>query len=504
MKKRIIEAAGSNVLVLFVRICITLVMTPVVLKAMGNHDFGIWEIVSAVIGYMGLLDLGMKPAITRYAAKYNGEKNQRRLYELFATSCVFMFVVGFILCAAFFAWALLGADMLSETEGREDRYVYFLIIIACQLLITFPGYVAQCFIFGFQKHMLNNLIIIITLVFGALIIYNKVDQGNALLLVALVSTVSMFIRYTILFIIVAFNRDIAVRFTIGNISTQMFTKLIQYGGKSFVQGVGKVVEGRSSPILIGMLLNPASVPFYAIPASLANYIQTIGWALSGIFFPLFSDLYAQKRADKVRQVYLDYSRYILGMILPLALCVYLFGSDFISLWVGEEYIKNGQLLLGLLVIYFFLPLLDPLGSHLLMANNRHGFLAILFPVVAMVNIVLSILFINIYGIVGAAMGALAPICISVPLLLRYVCRETGVSLYDYIRSCVFPVVLACLILYFVIYGIFSVTNIESYFDLFIQGGAVVLIYGMLFFSMVLTPYERNKIITLMRERYLSI
>ena len=67
--KRILINTGSNVLVVFVKLVITLIMTPVLVHNLGNYDYGIWEIIIAVIGYMGLLDIGMKPAIARFAAK---------------------------------------------------------------------------------------------------------------------------------------------------------------------------------------------------------------------------------------------------------------------------------------------------------------------------------------------------------------------------------------------------------------------------------------------------
>ena len=121
MRNKILENSGSNLLVLVVRVLITLVMTPIMLRAMGNHDYGIWEMVAAIIGYMGLLDLGMKPAITRYAAKYRGEDNKQKLFELFATSLVFMGVVGLVLCGAFAIWAATGADVLAETGNAKNQ-----------------------------------------------------------------------------------------------------------------------------------------------------------------------------------------------------------------------------------------------------------------------------------------------------------------------------------------------------------------------------------------------
>ena len=376
MRKQIIENSGSNVLVLVVRVLITLVMTPLLLRSMGNHDFGIWEMVAAIIGYMGLLDLGMKPAITRYAAKYKGEENLEKLFELFATSLVFMGGIGLILCIAFAIWAATGADILSEAGSSKSHYVTFLIIIAFQLLIVFPGYVAECFVFGFQKYALNNLLILVNILAGAVIVYMFINQDNALVLVALVGTLGMLVRYVVLFFIVARRNDMAIYFRYSCSNKGMFQQLVRFGSKSFLQGIGSVVESRSSLLLVGWILGPALIPYYAIPASLARYLQTIGWAITQTFMPLFTNLLASKESEKVIDVYLTYSRYIIGLLVPLGICMCLYGVDFIRLWVGAEYIDGYESLLYVLVLYFLLPFLSPFNMQYLVAKNRHNALAI--------------------------------------------------------------------------------------------------------------------------------
>lgn len=501
MFKRIVENSGSNIAVIIVRVLITLMLTPVILRALGDYDFGIWEIVAAIIGYMGLLDLGMKPAITRYAALYNGEDSKKQLYDLFATSCLFMSAVGTVLFVIFFLWGLFGAGLLAESGESENRYVYFLIIIGCQLLITFPGYVAQCFIFGFQKYALNNIIIVCMLIIGALLIYFFIDGENALVLVAFVSTMGMVIRYTLLFIIVAKRKDMAIRFRISAASMAMFRNLMRFGYKSFIQGIGSVVEKQSAPLLIGWLLGPAYVVFYAIPASIARYLQTVGWAISETFMPLFSDLYVRKEHEKICQIYLDYSRYLLGGLIPLGVCVYLLGPDFIGLWVGPEYIADGQLLLAVLVAYFILPLINPFGPHLLIAKNRHGILAIVSPLTAAVNIIASIFFIQTYGVVGAAFGALLPVCLATPVILKYVCRELGISVIKYLKECFQPTLIPVVVLIIITNFLLSNIKIENFLDLILLGSSVLLLYVILFFYMVLNSYERKKLVKFVDSRY---
>ena len=84
-----LKNTASNVALLFLKLAITFVIAPVIVRSLGNYDYGIWEMVVAVSGYMGLLDLGFKPTISRYAAKFNAENDSTRLQILLSTSISF-------------------------------------------------------------------------------------------------------------------------------------------------------------------------------------------------------------------------------------------------------------------------------------------------------------------------------------------------------------------------------------------------------------------------------
>ena len=46
-------------------------LSPFVVHSLGNSAFGIWTILVSLVGYVGLFDLGIRAAVTRYVAKYH-------------------------------------------------------------------------------------------------------------------------------------------------------------------------------------------------------------------------------------------------------------------------------------------------------------------------------------------------------------------------------------------------------------------------------------------------
>src|SRR5882672_10468869 len=45
-------------------------VAPYVVRHLGNEQYGVWTIVLSLTGYLGLLDLGVRGAVTRYTARY--------------------------------------------------------------------------------------------------------------------------------------------------------------------------------------------------------------------------------------------------------------------------------------------------------------------------------------------------------------------------------------------------------------------------------------------------
>ena len=54
---------------------ISLVYTPVMLKYMGQNEYGLYNIASAIISYLGLLNFGFGSSYIRYYSRYKVNKD---------------------------------------------------------------------------------------------------------------------------------------------------------------------------------------------------------------------------------------------------------------------------------------------------------------------------------------------------------------------------------------------------------------------------------------------
>src|SRR5690606_17840740 len=138
--KNLFSSTASNLFKFVVAAVVTFVMTPVYVRELGNYDYGIWEMILSVIGYFGLVDLGLRPTIARFTAYFRGGKEKESSRALFTTSFVLMTMVGVLIASGLVIWSLVNPFMLAPEGGSPARYALVLQLCAVQILLACPRY----------------------------------------------------------------------------------------------------------------------------------------------------------------------------------------------------------------------------------------------------------------------------------------------------------------------------------------------------------------------------
>ncbi len=491
MIRRLLVNTGSNVLVMFNKIIVTLIMTPIYISSLGAYDYGLWEMVASVIGYMGMLDLGIRPAISRFAAHYKALDDRDNLEKVYSSVLVFMVLIGVLLLCFFTVWSLWFSNLLAPNGQSAERYSIFLLIIGLQLLIAFPGYVAESYLEGFEQYYVKNNVTMLNTIAGAIILYNYITPENGLLMLALVSALGIAIKYLFYFYLLSRPMNQAIQFKRKNFSWVKLKEIISFGLKSFVQGIASRIETASDVLIIGFFLGPAVVPFYSVPSSLAGYLRGFGWTITHAFMPLFSGMNALGKNEEMKGVYLSASRYAVGLLLPLGVGLSVIGGPFLALWLGSEFREKGEIIIYCSVAYVLLPFLVPFTSRYLTAIGKHGFLAKVAPVGALINIILSLLLVGIYGAVGVAAASVAAVLMIVPFYLVYTCNCLGISIWIYIRMVIIPCLIPPLIMGAYILSLEFYWQIDTYFKMIVTIFTAGSVWLCFFWSLTLNRNEKD-------------
>lgn len=492
MIRRLAVNTVSNVGTLFIKLAITFVMTPIFVFNLGRYDYGLWEMVGAIVGYMGILDLGIRPAISRFAARYITQEDQAELSRLYATAWFYLLGVGLFVGGFLICWGIFFPEILAEDTTDTQRYTLLMIILGAQLLFVFPAYTVESYMEAYQEYYLKNNITIFNAIAGSVIIYNFITPDNALVLVAGVNAAGITSKYMLYMAYMQYKRPF-LRAKYSYFSLSKLKELFRFSVKTLIQGLSTRVENATDSLVIGTILGPAMVPIYSIPANLANYIRMISYNLTHVFMPYFSSLSASNETEKIKRIYIFGSKLTVGCVLILAVGAVGLGEPFLHLWVGSDIASSAGPIIFLLVAFTITPLINPYCSRYLTAIDRHGIFAKWSPVVALANLVLSIALIYPLGIYGVALGSLIPGLFFQPFLLNYCCKHLGITVTHYIKGALMPMLIPTLLMSLVMVYVRYNYTISSYTVLLTAAVVASLVFCITAVLTGLTSNERKQL-----------
>jgi O-antigen/teichoic acid export membrane protein len=118
--------------VLAVNSIVGLVYTPYMLRMMGQSEFGLYSLVSSVIAYLAIFDLGFGNAIIRYTAKFRAEGKYDQQYCMFGMFIVLYSIIGIIVFILglylYFNIDVLFGDTMSVSELNTASVLVLLMV----------------------------------------------------------------------------------------------------------------------------------------------------------------------------------------------------------------------------------------------------------------------------------------------------------------------------------------------------------------------------------------
>lgn len=475
-------------------------MTPVYVRELGNYDYGVWEMIASLVGYFGLIDMGLRPTISRFTAYFRGESNSQQAHALFSTSVVLMSLVGIVIAGALFSWAWLSPDSFSPENGNPARYALVLQLIGLQVLLACPRYSMESTFEGQLQYTLKNNIIMAHTIAGAAYLYFMMPHYDPLLLLCWVN-IAQGVSKLILFALLLHRPQYGGHmFRARNFQIDLAKQMYRFGFKSFVQGIASRVETKADVIVIGSLIGPQAVVFYSIPQALSNRIRELVQVLSHVLMPAFAELHSAGQQERMIKVFMLSSRFIVGVLGLLGFGIVYLGGEFITLWMGAEYAERGKVILWLLVAYVMLGALIPLDSRYLTAVNRHGVLAKLAIVRATLNITFSLIGAGWIGVAGVALGSTLATAIVAPFVWHAVFRNLHIHWLSYAHKVLQPMLLSGAAMGLAIVAINQMGFSASWLGFLEKcalGGGVFLV---VFYTVGLSSSDRSLLLDTIRRR----
>jgi len=476
---------------IFITIVIGLVYTPIMIRLIGQTEFGLYSLVGSIAGYFSILDLGLGNAIVRYTARNRavGDREaEASMNGMFLALYSFLGILTIVLGAAFYInIENIFASSLTLQEIEKAKVMMLLLIfnLAASFMFGTFGSIIQ----AYEKFVFIKLVDIIRATLTPCITLPFLYAGYGSVLMVAVTTV---LNISCLLINVVYClRILKINIYFKGFDYSLIKEIAGYSFFIFLNVIVDKIYWNTGQFILGVVSGTALVAVYAIAMQLSTMYKMFSTAISSLLLPKVSMMVANNASnDELSQLMIKIGR-VQYIIMALILSGFvIFGQDFITLWAGPSYIDAYPIVL-IIMIPLTIPLIQNIGISILQAKNMLGFRSVVYVAIAVLNVLVSIPLAKMWGGFGCALATgLSLLFGNVIIMNIYYNRRIGLNIPLFWRNIIRMTMPVLVVLLFG-YGINNLVGQSSIFLLACNIVLYTIIYVVIMWFFGLNMYEKE-------------
>jgi len=442
---------------------VSLVYTPVMIRLLGQSEYGLYNLSASVIAYLGILNFGFGSAYIRYFTKYKVKNDYQGIAKLNGMFLIIFSVIAIITLFAGFTISyysdIIFGNKLSTEEIKTARVL--LIILTINLAIRFPNLVFITYIRALERFVFQKTIDLIRIILNPFFILPLLFLGYGSIGMALgITFLSLLVELAHIYYA---KKKLKIEFSLNTFDKILFKEMTIFSSYIFLNLLIDQINWNVDKFILGRFHGTVPVAIYSLAALFNAYYLQLSSAISSMFVPRVHKIISKPNyREEITKLFIKVGR-IQFMVLSLFLTGFIiFGKPFIGWWAGENYIESYYIII-ILIATVTIPIIQNLGIEIQRALNLHKFRSIIYLVIALINIGITIPLVIKYQGIGAALGTAFALLVGNGIIMNiYYHKKVGLDIllfwkeiFSILPSFLLPVLLAYLYTTFVdIYNIY--------------------------------------------------
>lgn len=333
---------AANWVGLAAEIVVAFVLTPFILGRLGLAAYGVWGVFNSLIGYLGLVDLGVRGSLGRFVNYHLARQEPAAAREVVATTLAFLSAMAglALLCAL-----VLGAGferLFPKTPAELAADALLLLpLMACGLWLSFVTAVLRTVVAAFDRFDLLNVVGLAVLALRAGGTVLALSAGYGLTGLVTVNVAANAVG-TLAHYALARRLWAELKLRPQDVRWSRFREIWRFGLVSFGSRTASTLAVQAGPIIAMSVLGPKAVGIYSVATTLIQNCQRLVEQIGNTLYPTIMKLGGTGDLAAMRSTFLFYSRLVLVVGGLLYFGVIVFGEAFIALWLGAEVVDAGR------------------------------------------------------------------------------------------------------------------------------------------------------------------
>lgn len=391
---------------LIVPLVIAAITVPSLLKTLGAERFGLLALAWGLIGYAGVLDLGIGRALTQKISKLKGLEQIHEIPNMVVTASRITLVAG--LTGAFLIYIFSSAlsKLIITSEDIPINQIETSIIL---LAIALPAQAMSATYRGINEAQLNfkeiSLIRMILGIFNFAGPYLISLYTNAIHYAIFTLVISRLLAL-IAFYFVAKNSLFKSNIFLnsGSYSSISARSLFSFGAWVTLGNILSPVLIQADRFVISALLSAGAVTVYVLPYELVVQSLVLVGAVTTVIFPVLTKLIYESSADKWQAYFKRWLIYVtLGMgLFSISLSYFL--PEILNVWLKDKLQYESIIIGRILCCGIFIYSIGTMLMSLQHAIGRVSLMAKFYIFEVIIFIPILFVMVKNYGAIGAAVS----------------------------------------------------------------------------------------------------
>jgi len=474
---------------------ISLLYTPLMLRLLGQSEYGVYNTALAFISYLSLMQFGLNNAFARFYVRYQTAGDREGIRRLNGLYMMFYIVIALLSVLAGsvlvrYAHIFLGAKLTAAELAKTKVLMRILIV---NTALTFPITLFASNITVNERYIFARLMTILKQVASPLAAIPLLLMGYDSVGIVIATTIITVVIGACEILYCVKKLDIGFRFR--GIEKGLLREILVFTSYIFIGTLVTQINWSLGRIVLAGTLGSIAVAIYSVSEQLNQYYMSMSTTISDVFAPKVHRMYSRHEPDMEFTYLLTRVGRIQFLIMAMIMLGFVvFGRDFIGKWAGPEYYDSQSYACAVLL---FLANLFPgcqyLATVILQAKNMHKFRSFFYLALCIINVAISIPLASAFGPIGAAIGTFLVTFFGNGLVMNiYYHKRAGLDMFYFWRQIlsickgmILPIIAGALILVF--------CDTSSWMRILFFGAIFVLVYCLSMWLFGMNDYERGLI-----------
>jgi O-antigen/teichoic acid export membrane protein len=405
MFRRLLQGIGANFLGQIINLASRFLLVPLFLLAWGANIYGEWLLLSSMVAYLTLTDMGGATYIGNRMTQAFAHRDHELFRKILHTGLALFLAIPLVVFIVFVTLIFFfnPSPFLHITQTSHRVVILVLALLAFQFVISLPqGILIRVY---FAAEMLPRGVMLLNLMqfLSLSLVAGGLWLGWSMVPIALLQIIPYGIiaaaalydlnrRFPQFQVFSLQGADFS--FGLSFIKPSLHFFLIQISQAFSVQGI---------VLVVGMVLGPVQVVLFSTIRTLVNLIRSFFEQVSHAAWPEMTRLDAQQDMDKFLVLFRVILRTTLMASILFITVFHFFGGHIYHFWLRKT-VPFEQPVMDLFLIYMGQFIFWLTCSHPLLATNRHQTLAKVLFISSILTIGLAYLGGQHLGLPGIVLG----------------------------------------------------------------------------------------------------